>query len=107
MERTRELIRELQNCEKACLYCAKECLNEDDVSTLSACIALDWNCADFCGFTARLLIREDKRSAKIIELCQEICAECASECEKHEHDHCKKCAEACRKCEQQCSEYLK
>ncbi|MEC8887581.1 MAG: four-helix bundle copper-binding protein, partial [Pseudomonadota bacterium] len=24
------------------------------------------------------------------------------ECEKHSHDHCKKCAEACRQCAEEC-----
>ncbi|WP_425573169.1 four-helix bundle copper-binding protein [Paraburkholderia caribensis] len=27
---------------------------------------------------------------------------CASECEKHQHEHCKQCAEACRRCAEQC-----
>lgn len=102
----KEQIQALQACEIACLNCATECLKEEDVAMLADCIRGDLNCADFCNFTARLLIREDARAARVVELCMEVCAECAEECEKHDHDHCKKCAEACRKCEQLCSEYL-
>ena len=106
MNKVNELINELKYCEIACLTCATECLKEEDVSMLAECIRTDLSCTDFCGFTARLLIRNDDRSSDVVKLCMEKCRECASECEKHDHDHCIKCAEACRTCEKLCKEYL-
>ncbi|MHB8898378.1 MAG: four-helix bundle copper-binding protein [Thermoguttaceae bacterium] len=30
------------------------------------------------------------------------CDACADECEKHDMEHCRKCAEACRRCAEEC-----
>lgn len=106
MERHKELIAGLRNCESAALTCAAECLKEEDVSMLTDCIRTDLSCADFCNFTARLLLREEPRASDVVRICMEVCKECADECEQHDHDHCKKCAEACRECEKLCKEYL-
>ncbi|WP_367281915.1 four-helix bundle copper-binding protein [Tunicatimonas pelagia] len=31
-----------------------------------------------------------------------MCEWCAQECDAHDHDHCKQCAESCRKCAEEC-----
>jgi hypothetical protein len=31
-----------------------------------------------------------------------MCRSCAEECSKHNHDHCKACAEACLSCAEAC-----
>ncbi|WP_157699065.1 four-helix bundle copper-binding protein [Bernardetia litoralis] len=31
-----------------------------------------------------------------------MCEWCASQCGKHNHDHCKACAESCHKCAEEC-----
>ncbi|WP_419468929.1 four-helix bundle copper-binding protein [Burkholderia diffusa] len=31
-----------------------------------------------------------------------MCDACATECEKHQHAHCKECAQSCRRCAQEC-----
>jgi hypothetical protein len=36
-----------------------------------------------------------------------VCDYCADMCEKHDHDHCKKCAESCRKCAEHCRNMAK
>lgn len=106
MNKKEELLLGLKNCETACLSCATECLQEEEVSMLAKCIETDLSCADFCAFTARALVRKDSRATDVVKLCMEICGECARECEKHDHDHCKRCAQACRVCEKLCKEYL-
>lgn len=100
------LAESLQECVTACEFCADACLEEDNVSKLAACIRLDRNCADICATSLRLLVRNSNHTGSVIEICREICAECAEECEKHDHDHCEECAQACRRCEEQCRKYL-
>lgn len=106
MENNNVLIEALQNCVTACEYCADACLNEESLSSLVTCIRLDRDCADICAAALTLLIRDSSYTRSVIELCEQTCADCAEECEKHEHDHCRECAEACRRCEELCREYL-
>ena len=106
MNNNSTLIESLQHCMTTCEYCADACLDEENLSSLVACIKLDRDCADICATTLSLFIRDSDYTRPAFELCEQICAECASECEKHDHDHCRKCARACRECEKQCHKYL-
>src|SRR5690625_1128897 len=106
MDREKKLIAALRECESAALTCATLCLKEEEVSMLADCIRTDLSCADFCNFTARLLLREELRAADLVNICMEVCRGCAGECEQYEHDQWIKCAEVCRKGEKECREYL-
>lgn len=106
MNNYEEIIDSLSNCVRVCETCADACLKEDNVKMLADCIKLDIDCADTCSLGIRLLSRNSTLSESIIGLCADICATCATECEKHEHDHCKKCAEACHRCKEICKNYL-
>jgi hypothetical protein len=35
-------------------------------------------------------------------VCAEICDACGTECDKHEPQHCQRCAKACRHCAEEC-----
>ena len=37
-----------------------------------------------------------------LEFCARVCEDCAAECEKHDHEHCKLCAQMCRECAADC-----
>lgn len=89
-------------CATACQHCAAECLREDDVKMMSACIALDMDCADMCRVAAGALARASELSGYICQTCAEVCKTCADECGKHAMDHCQACAQACRECADQC-----
>jgi len=106
MDKNNVLIESLQNCVTACEQCADACLDENNVESMVDCIRLDRNCADICNTTARLLSRNSDVHIALIELCQDICGECATECENHTHEHCQRCAQACRRCEEQCRIHL-
>jgi hypothetical protein len=106
MQKDNPLITSLQNCLAACEYCASACLDEGKMSSMTECIKTDHDCADICATTIRLLLRDSDQKMTMVELCATICAKCAEECEKHDHDHCIQCAKACRKCEKQCEKYL-
>ena len=72
------------------MYCAKMCLS----------------CADVCETTTRLGLRRagsnERLLIQMLELCAQACDECAAECEKHDHEHCKLCAQMCRECAADC-----
>lgn len=101
-----EIIQTLSECVIACEMCATASLEEENVKMLSDCIKLDRDCADTCSLGVQLLARNSGLSESYIGLCIDICSKCAEECEKHDHDHCRRCAEACRKCEKTCKSYL-
>ncbi len=103
MKNMKECIDACLACAIACENCATACLNEHDVQMMKNCILIDRDCADVCSLTARLLARESKHGEHLAKECREICLACAAECDKHDNDHCKKCAEACRKCAEACA----
>ena len=106
METYSELVESLENCVAVCNNCAASCLNEDNMQSMADCIRLDLDCADICQLTLKLLARDSKQMTSAVELCRDICAECAAECGKHEYDHCQLCADSCRRCEDLCKRYL-
>lgn len=95
----------------ACTACADACLAESQLDMLRHCVRLDMQCADICAVTARVLARAfDGEKAVFraqVEACALACAACATECERHSHEHCARCAEACRKCETKCRDLLR
>ena len=96
------LLDALNACVAACEHCATACLQEDDVKMMARCIANDRDCADICRLTATLLARGSQHGKHLLRECIEVCEICAAECEKHDDDHCKQCAEACRRCAEAC-----
>lgn len=99
------LIQKLLDCALACEHCATACLNEQDVTSMAACIKLDRDCADICLQAARLLQRESAIGHQYLVICEEICRMCGDECAKHEHEHCRQCARACVVCADACHEH--
>ena len=105
-------IDECLACLQACTACADADLAEDDVAEMRRCIRLCLDCADVCDATLRLLSRQTEyvaaTAAAQVAACQEHCAICAGECERHaeHHEHCRICGEVCRRCEQACSDLL-
>jgi len=100
------------DCVQACTSCADADLVEEDVDELRACIALDRNCADVCGVTARILSRPAHWDGyvvhRLLQACVRVCTACAEECQRHaeHHRHCAICAEVCLACVRACSALL-
>ena len=91
-------------CAKMCLSCADACAAEE--MDMAQCIRLCSDCADVCEATTRLGLRRTGHNEKILtemlEFCARVCDECAAECEKHDHEHCRLCAQICRECAADC-----
>ncbi|RBW70960.1 four-helix bundle copper-binding protein [Bacillus taeanensis] len=105
-EKYSSVIQALHECMEACNHCYDECLNEENVKSMSECIRLDRECADICSFLEQSLSRNSPFIKETANLCIEACKKCADECKKHNHDHCQKCAESCRKCADECEKLV-
>ena len=64
------------------------------------------DCSDVCEATGKLAVRRTGANEQVLretlELCARACESCATECERHDHEHCKLCAQMCRECAEDC-----
>ena len=100
-----DAVPHLMYCAKMSASCADACLAEHG-HDMTQCIRLCLDCSDICEATARLGLRrtgDDNVILKeLLELCARMCEQCAAECERHDHEHCKLCAQICRECAADC-----
>ncbi|MBL3658162.1 four-helix bundle copper-binding protein [Fulvivirga sediminis] len=101
-----ELLKKLSECAIACDNCADACLGEENVKAMIKCIRTDRDCAAICSLTAAYISGNSEYTEAALQLCKEVCTDCAKECAKHDHDHCQICASACRACAELCEEHL-
>ncbi|MDY7021073.1 MAG: four-helix bundle copper-binding protein [Cyanobacteriota bacterium] len=80
-------------CAVECEHCAEACTGNPD---MIKCARICLDTGETCRSLAILMVRGSYFIAPLAKACAEICDACANECEKHDMDHCKKCAEACR-----------
>lgn len=108
MDKTRELLKILRHCEEACNICAQKSLKEENrvVVSMEACVTKAWDCADFCNLATQILKRDSEKKLFAILISKKICRDCAAECQKHNKQHCRTCAEACLKCAEECHHFL-
>jgi hypothetical protein len=104
MKNNKELLEKLAACAAACQYCSDACLDETDMlEKMVPCIRLDRDCAEACQTAMNFVARNSEHAAAFIDICADLCAACAEECDKHDTQHCKDCAQACRECEEACN----
>ena len=99
-------IEECYDCAQTCTACADACLGETMVQQMTQCIRTCLDCADVCEATGKLAVRRTGSNEAVLkemlEVCARICDSCAAECEKHDHEHCRLCAQMCRECAEDC-----
>lgn len=103
----KDCIQACAACAVACSHCATECLKEEQVSHLTRCIQLDFECAAICRSAAEVMSLGSTFSAHLCRVCADVCNACADECEKHAQmgmGHCRECADACRRCAEACEQ---
>lgn len=98
----RQCVDTCLDCAAMCNYCAHSCLQEDNVNMMAECIRMNLECAAMCKAAAEMMIYDSSNAKELCQLCAQICDNCAAECGKHEHGHCKECAETCRRCAEEC-----
>lgn len=95
-------------CSLFCTSCADACVAEE--MEMRSCIRSCLDCADICAATARLAVRRSSQDIAILraqlQTCIAACDACATECERHDHEHCKLCATMCRECGDDCRQAL-
>jgi hypothetical protein len=98
-----ECIEACLNCVYFCNHCASSCLEEEDSDKLARCIQLDLECAAVCKAAADLMALGSDHANQLCQICADICAACAEECDKYTYSHCRECAKICRVCAEECS----
>lgn len=97
-------VKHAMDCAAICNSCADACSAEE--MDMRRCIRLCLDCADVCTATYRTATRRTDENRQLIRsmlaVCIEACEICAEECEKHEHAHCRRCAQMCRECAEDC-----
>ena len=101
-------VRHAMYCAAICNACADACSAEE--MDMRRCIRLCMDCADVCTATYRVATRRTDHNRQLIRTmlatCIEACETCAHECEKHDNDHCRRCAKMCRECAEDCRRAL-
>ena len=84
--------------------CADACMAED--ADMTQCVRLCLDASDVCEATGRLAVRrtgdDQPMLRELLEFTARMNEACAAECEKHEHEHCRLCAQICREAAADC-----
>ncbi|MCR2834968.1 four-helix bundle copper-binding protein [Parerythrobacter lacustris] len=103
-----EAVKHAMYCAAICNSCADACSAEE--MDMRTCIRLCMDCADICTATYRVASRRTSGNVGVIEsmlrTCIAACEACVEECEKHDTDHCRRCARMCRECADDCTKAL-
>ncbi len=103
-----EAAKHAMYCALISTACADACSAED--MDMRQCIRTCMDCADVCDATMKVATRRTGSNEAVIRAmltaCIETCEICATECERHDHDHCRRCAEMCRECAADCHKAL-
>jgi hypothetical protein len=101
-----QAVRHAMFCAAICTSCADACLGEKMVEHMRQCIRTCLDCADVCEATMKVAARRTGSNEvllqEMLQLCITACDICAEECERHDHDHCRQCAEMCRETARDC-----
>ena len=97
-------VKHAMYCAAICNSCADACSAEE--MDMRQCIRLCMDCADVCTATYRVASRRTGENRNLIRaqlaVCIEACMACEAECAKHDHAHCRRCAQMCRECADDC-----
>jgi len=97
-------VRHAMFCAAICTSCADADSAEE--MDMRQCVRTCLDCADICAATACVAVRQTGSNEKVtramLETCITACDACAEECARHDHDHCRSCAEMCRECARDC-----
>ena len=101
-----QAVRHAMYCAAITSACADACAAEADAGERGPCIRLCNDCSDICTATYRIGSRRTGSNEGVLsstlDLCARACDACAAMCEKHDDDHCRRCAQMCRECAEDC-----
>lgn len=96
----------LQKCSATCAATTTHCLEMGDEHAEVDHITTMIDCSTICATAADFVARKSSNAGAVMELCAEICRQCAIECEQHADgdDLMLACAKVCRECADECDE---
>jgi hypothetical protein len=99
----RELLASLEQCQETCTETVMHSLKEGGDYAKIEHIRILLDCSEICQVAVNFFLRDSDYAGNIIELCADICEECAQSCETFDgHEHMKNCAMVCRTCAEDC-----
>lgn len=100
---TQACIEACCHCHQICLHTAmNHCLETAENQVEAKLFRLLVSCSEICQLLANLQIGRSDFQHRFCELCANVCAACASECEKQ--GGMKECVETCRACAESCEQ---
>jgi hypothetical protein len=79
------------------------CLEQGGAHADAEHIRLMLDCAEICQTSANFMLRGSDLHPLTCEVCAEICAECADDCDGFDGDaRMQNCAKVCRRCSETC-----
>lgn len=91
------------SCHKMCLKTLSYCIKKGGKHVAATHVQTMLDCIDMCDLSSRLSARNSELTAKVRQICNEICTKCANSCEKLNDPQMKECVDMCRKCAKHCS----
>lgn len=95
---TKEMHR-LMECMSICKACSKKCTEEGYKRLAFLC----QDCSEICNLAIKLKSCDSDYCQQVLDLCVQVCRQCANECSRIQSAHCQECAEICRSCAEACS----
>ena len=107
MKDQKELLRVLAECADECERCYDACLENERTNELIRTLRLCRDCAKSCRVTSSFVASNSEYAGRMVDLCEEICNQCAELCSHHkdEEQECSACAKVCRKCAEACKSF--
>ena len=101
-------VKHAMYCAAICNACADACSAE--AMDMRQCIRVCSDCADVCEASYRVASRRTGANRQLIRsllaTCISACEICEAECARHDHAHCRRCAQMCRECADDCRRAL-
>lgn len=98
----RRLVKTIQECEATCEHMTAHIKRQQDFQRRVNQAVLLRDCADVCGFTAKLVSRGSVFARQAADLCSDICERCGQECARFPDQMSQNCARICMHCAREC-----
>ena len=98
-----DCIEACQRCLVDCQACLTHMAGRQSSNDCPRCCV---ECIDACLTTVKSLAADSRFATRYVAICADICLWCAEQCEAHEGDHCRRCAESCRHCVAMCQKLV-
>lgn len=86
----RTALTEFERAAAVCEWCADRCLDEGP--EMARCVRLCHDVADLATVNATFVARDSAFGPDLAVVFASAAEECADECKRHPHDHCRECA---------------